>query len=133
MLKTILMAVMGFGLLWLALVAELAAGECIESIHAWGGVEGTGPPTSNAPVCTPEGDWAVPRETAPRPAVASYCGGPGQRSLLETVERMIPDETYAGLMYDICRRDPCHQGVRHYYGLAPCGPLDKALARGAGG
>lgn len=50
-MKTILMAIVGFGLLWLAMVAELAAGECIESIPAWGGIEGTGPPTNPGPVC----------------------------------------------------------------------------------
>lgn len=75
-LKTVLMALVGFGLLWLALVAEVAGQECVESIPAWGGIEGTGPPTDWRPVCTAKGGFRAPPKAVAGQRKARCTGDP---------------------------------------------------------
>ena len=126
MLKTILMAVVGFVLLWLALVAEVASGECIKSIPAWGGIQGTGPPTDTAPVCTP--DWGPDRWTLTRARLPGVCD-PGAVKPLRTDTSMLTDEMLDETMATVGRYFPCRKDVRSYYVCEPCGPLDKAMAK----
>ena len=159
MLKTILMAVVGFSLLWLALVAELAAYDCGDNLSV------SLPRSAQERLCAEvaasitEEDVRAPRYSAvgtvegtePRleavsPRVVGYrglqghvvdmtgvqgsvtdCTRAGRRSPLDF--STMSDEHHAELMASICRRLPCRQDVRSYYGYPPCGPLDRAMAK----
>ena len=152
MLKTILMAVVGFSLLWLALVAEVAAHECGDYLSP--SLSGTAQKSLCAEVASSitEEDIRAPRYhgagtvegTMPSsepvsPRVTDYRGIQGHvvdyrtPKKAEDVWRPKTDaEIHAELIESIRRHrygGPCHVSVRSHDGLPPCGPLDKAMVR----